>query len=104
MVAFKRCLPHKCLQLLTSAGVGPQYAVIIGDLTYADDYTADGLPNRFYTGAQFGQVIQPTLNPIATSLQPRVGACAIQRAACQPVCVTECLTSFPVRSGIPGAA
>lgn len=66
------CACHAHLWKLTAAFVGPQYAVIIGDLTYSDDYTADQLPNRFYTGAYLGQVIQPTLNPIATSYQPRV--------------------------------
>ena len=42
------------------------------DLTYSDDYTADAVANRYYTGQQGGQVIQPTLNPIATSYQPQV--------------------------------
>ncbi|CAK0731582.1 hypothetical protein CVIRNUC_000014 [Coccomyxa viridis] len=49
----------------------PEFAVLIGDLTYSDDYTADAIANRYYTGQQGGQVIQPTLNPIATSYQPR---------------------------------
>jgi hypothetical protein len=42
------------------------------DLAYVDDYTADGLPNRYYTGLPLGTPISPTLNPIATSYQPRV--------------------------------
>ncbi len=42
------------------------------DLSYTDDYTANALPNRYYTGLPGGQVIQPTLSPIATSYQPRV--------------------------------
>lgn len=42
------------------------------DLSCTDDYTANAIPNRYYTGLPGGQVIQPTLNPIATSYQPRV--------------------------------
>ncbi len=44
------------------------------DLTYSDDYTADALPNRVYTGLPLGLPISQTLNPIATSYQPRVRA------------------------------
>ena len=82
-----------------------QFAVIIGDLTYSDDYTADATPNRFYTGAQFGVPISPTLNPIATSYQPRV------TAYMQHHPVTALPMHHPVekvwlllRSGMPGAA
>ena len=52
------------------------------DLTYSDDYTADALPNRVYTGLPLGLPISQTLNPIATSYQPRVSAPFSADAAC----------------------
>ena len=59
------------------------------------DYTANALPNRYYTGLPGGTVIQPTLSPIATSYQPRVspaGAPDTARTILQAFC-SACVTT-----------
>ena len=74
--SFGQCMmlhAHPChcfrLSVVKQLSKGPWRAA---DLTYTDDYTANAVANRYYTGLPGGQVIQPTLNPIATSYQPRV--------------------------------